>query len=96
MKNNIFKILVLAVFSTSPLFCYANNTIMIKGNIVEDTCSTKSNEIECNEVNNLNIKLDSEYLNKDSLYKLAQHTAKMDTSIESLGSNRKIILINYH
>ncbi len=32
MKNNIFKILVLAVFSTSPLFCYANNTIMIKGN----------------------------------------------------------------
>ncbi|MCT9166971.1 hypothetical protein KTH03_00005 [Acinetobacter baumannii] len=70
MKNNIFKILVLAVFSTSPLFCYANNTIMIKGNIVEDTCSTKSNEIECNEVNNLNIKLDSEYLNKDSLYKL--------------------------
>ncbi len=36
MKNNIFKILVLAVFSTSPLFCYANNTIMIKGNIVED------------------------------------------------------------
>ncbi|KII22104.1 hypothetical protein PK64_19650 [Acinetobacter baumannii] len=46
MKNNIFKILVLAVFSTSPLFCYANNTIMIKGNIVEDTCSTKSNEIE--------------------------------------------------
>ncbi len=29
MKNNIFKILVLAVFSTSPLFCYANNTIMI-------------------------------------------------------------------
>ena len=54
----------------------------------------KSNEIECNEVNNLNIKLDSEYLNKDSLYKLAQHTEKMDTSIESLGSNRKIILIN--
>ncbi|MDI2700724.1 hypothetical protein QJ515_12810, partial [Acinetobacter baumannii] len=51
---------------------------------------------ECNEVNNLNIKLDSEYLNKDSLYKLAQHTEKMDTSIESLGSNRKIILINYH
>lgn len=96
MKNNIFKILVLAVFSTSPLFCYANNTIMIKGNIVEDTCSTKSNEIECNEVNNLNIKLDSEYLNKDSLYKLAPHTEKMDTSIESLGSNRKIILINYH
>ncbi|BBT49120.1 hypothetical protein [Acinetobacter baumannii] len=96
MKNNIFKILVLALFSTSPLFCYANNTIMIKGNIVEDTCSTKSNEIECNEVNNLNIKLDSEYLNKDSLYKLAQHTEKMDTSIESLGSNRKIILINYH
>lgn len=96
MKNNIFKILVLAVFSTSPLFCYANNTIMIKGNIVEDTCSTKSNEIECNEVNNLNIKLDSEYLNKDSLYKLAQYTEKMDTSIESLGSNRKIILINYH
>ncbi len=46
MKNNIFKILVLAVFSTSPLFCYANNTIMIKGNIVEDTCSTKSNEGE--------------------------------------------------
>ncbi|EPZ0891256.1 hypothetical protein ACXJ5E_003114 [Acinetobacter baumannii] len=81
MKNNIFKILVLAVFSTSPLFCYANNTIMIKGNIVEDTCSTKSNEIECNAVNNLNIKLDSEYLNKDSLYKLAQHTEKMDTSI---------------
>ncbi|OTL46692.1 hypothetical protein B9Y02_03880 [Acinetobacter baumannii] len=37
-----------------------------------------------------------EYLNKDSLYKLAQHTEKMDTSIESLGSNRKIILINYH
>ncbi len=32
------------------------------------------NEIECNAVNNLNIKLDSEYLNKDSLYKLAQHT----------------------
>ncbi len=95
MKNNIFKILVLAVFSTSPLFCYANNTIMIKGNIVEDTCSTKSNEIECNAVNNLNIKLDSEYLNKDK-YKLAQHTEKMDTSIESLGSNRKIILINYH
>ena len=96
MKNNIFKILVLAVFSTSPLFCYANNTIMIKGNIVEDTFSTKSNEIECNEVNNLNIKLDSEYLNKNSFYKFAQHTEKMDTSIESLGSNRKIILINYH
>ncbi|MFP0550318.1 hypothetical protein ACLDXX_18015, partial [Acinetobacter baumannii] len=36
--------------SPSPLFCYANNTIMIKGNIVEDTCSTKSNEIECNAV----------------------------------------------
>ncbi len=56
--------------------------------------NSPSNEIECNEVNNLNIKLDSEYLNKDSLYKLAQHTEKMDTSIESLGSNRKIILIN--
>lgn len=52
----------------------------------------KSNEIECNAVNNLNIKLDSEYLNKDSLYKLAQHTEKMDTSIESLGSNRRLYL----
>ncbi|MCY2801092.1 hypothetical protein OXA12_18585 [Acinetobacter baumannii] len=93
MKNNIFKILVLAVFSTSPLFCYANNTIMIKGNIVEDTCSTKSNEIECNEVNSLNIKLDSEYLNKDSLYKLAQHTEKMDTSIEGFAFCLKSVSI---
>ena len=82
--------MVLAVFFLLPtIFVMQNNTIMIKGNIVEDTYSTKSNEIECNAVNNLNIKLDSEYLNKDSLYKLAQHTEKMDTSIESLGSNRK-------
>ena len=40
---------------------------MIRGNIVEDTCSREHSEIECVEVNNLNIKLDSEYLNKDSL-----------------------------
>lgn len=67
MKNNIFKLLVLMVLSSSPLFCYASNTIMIRGNIVEDTCSREHSEIECVEVNNLNIKLDSEYLNKDSL-----------------------------
>ena len=68
MKNNIFKLLVLMVLSSSPLFCYASNTIMIRGNIVEDTCSREHSEIECVEVNNLNIKLDSEYLNKDSLW----------------------------
>lgn len=96
MKNNIFKLLVMMVLSTSPLFCYANNTITIRGNIVEDTCSREHSEIECTEVNNLNIKLDSEYLNKDSLFKLAQHTEKMDTSIESIGSNHKVVLINYH
>ncbi|KJE66315.1 hypothetical protein CAT72_07655, partial [Acinetobacter baumannii] len=45
MKNNIFKILVLAVFSTSPLFCYANNTIMIKGNIVEEALLHK--DLKC-------------------------------------------------
>ncbi|MEM9993188.1 MAG: hypothetical protein AAGE79_03500 [Acinetobacter pittii] len=96
MKNNIFKILVLMVLSSSPLFCYASNTIMIRGNIVEDTCSREHSEIECVEVNNLNIKLDSEYLNKDSLFKLAQHTEKMDTSIESISSNHKVVLISYH
>ncbi|MCU4423303.1 MULTISPECIES: hypothetical protein [Acinetobacter] len=96
MKNNIFKLLILMVLSTSPLFCYANNTIMIRGNIVEDTCSTERSEIECVEVNNLNIKLDSEYLNKNSLSNLAQHTEKMDTSIESIGSNHKVVVINYH
>lgn len=96
MKNNIFKLLVLMVLSSSPLFCYASSTIMIRGNIVEDTCSREHSEIECVEVNNLNIKLDSEYLNKDSLFKLAQHTEKMDTSIESISSNHKVVLINYH
>jgi len=96
MKNNIFKLLILMALSTSPLFCYANNTIMIRGNIVEDTCSTEHSETECIEVNNLNIKLDSEYLNKNSLFNLAQHTEKMDTSVESIGSNRKVVIINYH
>ncbi|USP38727.1 hypothetical protein [Acinetobacter sp. XS-4] len=96
MKNNIFKLLILMVVSSSPLFCYANNTIMLRGNIVEDTCSTEHSEIECVEVNNLNIKLDSEYLNNNSFFNLAQHTEKMDTSIESISSNRKVLVINYH
>lgn len=96
MKNNIFKIVVLAVLSTSPLFCYANNTIMIKGNIVEDTCSTVNIEKECAQINSLNTTIDTQYLNKDNVFNLARHTEKMDTSIETISVNKKVVLVNYH
>lgn len=96
MKNNIFKILVLAVFSTSPLFCYANNTIMIKGNIVEDTCSTSNIEKECTQINTLNITIDTQFLNQDNILNLAEHTEKMDTSIETITANKKVVVLSYH
>lgn len=96
MKNNIFKFMVLAVISTSPLFCYANNTIMIKGNIVEDTCSTVNVEKACAQINTLNTTIDTQYLNKDNVFNLASHTEKMDTSIETIAANKKVVVLNYH
>lgn len=96
MKNNIFKFMIIVVTSISPLFCHADNTITFKGNIVEDTCSTSNIEKECTQINTLNITIDTQFLNQDNILNLAEHTEKMDTSIETITANKKVVVLSYH
>ncbi|WP_288404648.1 hypothetical protein [uncultured Acinetobacter sp.] len=96
MKNNIFKFMIIVVTSISPLLCHADNTITFKGNIVEDTCSTSNIEKECTQINTLNITIDTQFLNQDNILNLAGHTEKMDTSIETITANKKVVVLSYH
>ncbi|WP_288416217.1 hypothetical protein [uncultured Acinetobacter sp.] len=96
MKNNIFKFMIIVVTSISPLLCHADNTITFKGNIVEDTCSTSNIEKECTQINTLNITIDTQFLNQDNILDLAEHTEKMDTSIETITANKKVVVLSYH
>ncbi|ENV56534.1 MULTISPECIES: hypothetical protein [Acinetobacter] len=96
MKNNIFKFMIIVVTSISPLLCHADNTITFKGNIVEDTCSTSNIEKECTQINTLNITIDTQFLNQDNILNLAEHTEKMDTSIETITANKKVVVLSYH
>ncbi|MGL1831361.1 UNVERIFIED_CONTAM: hypothetical protein GN151_13355 [Acinetobacter sp. HSTU-ASm16] len=96
MKNNIFKFMIIVVTYISPLLCHADNTITFKGNIVEDTCSTSNIEKECNQINTLNITIDTQFLNQDNILNLAEHTEKMDTSIETITANKKVVVLSYH
>lgn len=96
MKNNIFKFMIIVVTSISPLLCHADNTITFKGNIVEDTCSTSNIEKECTQINTLNITIDTQFLNQDNVLNLAGHTEKMDTSIETITANKKVVVLSYH
>lgn len=96
MKNNIFKFMIIVVTSISPLLCHADNTITFKGNIVEDTCSTSNIEKECTQINTLNMTIDTQFLNQDNVLNLAGHTEKMDTSIETITANKKVVVLSYH
>lgn len=96
MKNNIFKFMIIVVTSISPLFCHADNTITFKGNIVEETCSTSNIEKECTQINTLNMTIDTQFLNQDNILNLAEHTEKMDTSIETITANKKVVVLSYH
>lgn len=96
MKNNIFKFMIIVVTSISPLFCHADNTITFKGNIVEETCSTSNIEKECTQINTLNMTIDTQFLNQDNILNLAGHTEKMDTSIETITANKKVVVLSYH
>lgn len=96
MKNNIFKFMIIVVTSISPLLCHADNTITFKGNIVEETCSTSNIEKECTQINTLNITIDTQFLNQDNILNLAEHTEKMDTSIETITANKKVVVLSYH
>ncbi|MEI2511943.1 hypothetical protein [Acinetobacter soli] len=96
MKNNIFKFMIIVVTSISPLLCHADNTITFKGNIVEDTCSTSNIEKECAQINTLNMTIDTQFLNQDNVLNLAGHTEKMDTSIETITANKKVVVLSYH
>lgn len=96
MKNNIFKFMIIVVTSISPLLCHADNTITFKGNIVEDTCSTSNIEKECTQINTLNITIDTQFLNQDNILNLAEHNEKMDTSIETITANKKVVVLSYH
>lgn len=96
MKNNIFKFMIIVVTSISPLLCHADNTITFKGNIVEETCSTSNIEKECTQINTLNMTIDTQFLNQDNVLNLAGHTEKMDTSIETITANKKVVVLSYH
>ncbi|MCF3128014.1 hypothetical protein LRQ09_11605 [Acinetobacter soli] len=96
MKNNIFKFMIIVVTSISPLFCHADNIITFKGNIGEDTCSTSNIEKECAQINTLNMTIDTQFLNQDNVLNLAGHTEKMDTSIETITANKKVVVLSYH
>ena len=88
--------MIIVVTSISPLLCHADNTITFKGNIVEDTCSTSNIEKECTQINTLNITIDTQFLNQDNILNLAEHTEKMDTSIETITANKKVVVLSYH
>lgn len=88
-KNNIFYSILfinILIFSSTS---YANNTIKIIGNIVEETCSISKSDKECITLSKIKLSLK----NKNELI---AYNKKFETKIEIIDLNKKILLINYN
>lgn len=96
MVKNLFLALGLSFFFPYvSVTCYADQLIKFTGNITEDTCFQNNNEQYCEVVNSLNKKIKNNEMNQYTLLKLSTHKGKIDTLVDEISVDKKIVVINY-
>ncbi|NNP74532.1 hypothetical protein A7P54_00395 [Acinetobacter sp. Ac_3412] len=93
MYNNIYKSALLLSLMAFASVGYSASTIQMNGSIVEDTCSQQHNTSDCQQLNQIRDKIDSQSI---SLSDLSTHTKKnttTDISFEQLPDKKNAVII---
>lgn len=97
MYNYIYKSALLLSLMAFASVSYAASTIQLNGSIVEDTCSQQLQINECEQLNMLRRKIESQTISLSDLNTSPQKNTMTEISFEQLPDHKNAIIIaNYY
>ncbi|MBH2002325.1 MAG: type 1 fimbrial protein [Moraxellaceae bacterium] len=97
MYKNIYKILLGSSLIAFTSVAYSANTIQISGSIVEDTCSVNQNSHDCEILNHLRQKIETQSISGSDLTTKSQKNNTTEITIEQLSDQKSaVILATYY
>ncbi|WP_343621591.1 type 1 fimbrial protein [Acinetobacter proteolyticus] len=97
MYKNIYKSALLLSLMAFASVSYAASTIQLNGSIVEDTCSQQLQTDECQQLNMLRQKLDTQSISLSDLTPSSQKNMMTEISFEQFPDQKNAIIIaNYY
>lgn len=97
MYKNIYKFMLVSTLMAFSSIGYSANTIQINGSIVEDTCSATQNSSDCEPLNHLRQKVETQSISLSDLKTKSQKNNTTEITIERLSDQKSaVILANYY
>ncbi|ENW80888.1 hypothetical protein F909_02177 [Acinetobacter sp. ANC 3929] len=97
MYKNIYKSALLLSLMAFASVSYAASTIQLNGSIVEDTCSQQHQNNDCQQLNVIREKVDTQSISINDLNIQPQKNKTTDISFEQLSDQKSaIITANYY
>ncbi|ENU24759.1 hypothetical protein F993_01006 [Acinetobacter proteolyticus] len=97
MYKNIYKSALLLSLMAFASVSYAASTIQLNGSIVEDTCSHQLQTDECQQLNMLRQKLDTQSISLSDLTPSSQKNMMTEISFEQFPDQKNAVIIaNYY
>ncbi|OEY95336.1 hypothetical protein BJD20_14685 [Acinetobacter proteolyticus] len=97
MYKNIYKSALLLSLMAFASVSYAASTIQLNGSIVEDTCSQQLQTDECQQLNMLRQKLDTQSISLSDLTPSSQKNMMTEISFEQFPDQKNAVIIaNYY
>lgn len=93
MYKYIYKSALLLSLIAFATVSYSAGIIQMNGSIVEDTCSQQQNNTDCQQLNLINTKLETQTLAANDLNLQTQKNLTTEISIERLPDQKNAIII---
>lgn len=97
MYKNIYKFALISTLMAFSSISYSANTIQMNGSIVEDTCSVNQNSRDCEILNRLRQKIETQSISRSDLRTKSQKNNTTEITIEQLSDQKSaVILATYY
>jgi len=97
MYKNIYKLALISTLMAFSSISYSANTIQMNGSIVEDTCSVNQNSRDCEILNHLHQKIETQSISRSDLRTKSQKNNTTEITIEQLSDQKSaVILATYY
>ncbi|CAM4174908.1 hypothetical protein F901_02578 [Acinetobacter dispersus] len=97
MYKKIYKSALLLSLMAFASVSYAASTIQLNGSIVEDTCSQQHDNSDCQQLNVLRDKIETQSISINDLNIQTQKNTTTDISFEHLPDQKNAVIIaNYY
>ncbi|MCH7313402.1 type 1 fimbrial protein [Acinetobacter sp. ANC 3882] len=97
MYKKIYKSALLLSLMAFASVSYSANTIQLNGSIVEDTCSQQHQNNDCQQLNVIRDKIDTQSISINDLNIQTQKNTTTDISFEQLSDQKSAVIIaNYY